>query len=293
VRHLSALALAVALASGGCVFDTGALSPGDGPVPDARADVAVDRGAGDVPPDTAPPDAPDAAAPDAGPGEDAGPQEDGSADAADAAGPDAVVEPFCDRGNPDLVACYRFEGNVEDGSGYSNHGTATGVTFATGIAGQAVGTVPGSDIAVPESVSLDCATALTIEAWVWPQELPASGRAGVIDNDGQYGLFIHPGGDLYCTTTQSWLVAAAAVAAGQWQHLACVYDGSALRLYRDGVELAWQAQTGGIPTGSSNGVRIGENNPPGDHFTGLIDGLRVWCVARGAADLCTQAGDCG
>ncbi len=42
-------------------------------------------------------------------------------------------------------------------------------------------------------------TALTLEMWVYPDAIPAAGRAGLFDNDGQYGMFVYPGGTVHCT----------------------------------------------------------------------------------------------
>ncbi len=294
---IGALTLVAAVALTGCRFDIrGILPPADAGEPaDAPRDGAADAmsDARDVGADGLPADALDAGEAEGGP--DAGGQDATQQDAAqqDATQQDAAVVPFCDRNNPSLVACYRFEGNAEDGSAYGNSGVAAAVTYQTGVSGQAVHTVSGSDIAVLERASLDCTSAITIEVWVRPDSLPSTGRAGIVDNDGQYGLFIHPGGEARCSAGGSWVVAAGAAVVGEWHHLACVYDGAAISLYRDGTPVASLGQTGGIPTGGTTGLRIGLNNPTGDPFSGLIDGLRIWCVARAAADLCTVAASCG
>jgi hypothetical protein len=314
--RIVAVAFVAALGAAGCRFDIRGLGPaGDAGAGDALVDAAADRG-GDARDAVGPPgDAADAAVTDGSPAE-GGPADAAQSDAAqsdaaqsdaaqsdaaqsdaaqsDAAQSDAAVVPFCASTNPDLVACYRFEGNLQDGSSYGNHGTAANVTYPAGVGGQAVGTGATSYIAVPEDASLDCPSAITIEAWIWPQSLSSTARAGIVDNDGQYGLFVHPGGEVRCSAGGGWVTAAGAAVVGQWQHLACVYDGAAIKLYRNGVQVAALVQAGGIPTGGLLGLRLGMNSPSGDNFTGLIDGLRIWRVARSAAELCTRTtGDCG
>lgn len=206
---------------------------------------------------------------------------------------DASPSKFCDPVDPDLAACYRFEGNINDESSYRNHGSASNVTYVTGPAGQAVRTSTNSDIVVPGSAILNPANAITIELWVQPQTTLASGRSGLIDNDAAYGIFVHPGNAITCTVAGGSVSASSVLTNTEWTHIACVYDGANLRLYRNGSQVGKTAQTGKVSTNATGGLRIGHNNPTGDPFDGAIDGLRIWRKARSATLLCIQPSDCG
>jgi len=228
------------------------------------------------------------AAPDARAGEDV---------SADGAARDGGGARFCDSTDRDLAACYRFEGNVRDESRYAQDTSATDVSYEAGVAGQAVHTRSGSAITVAESSSLDFTIAMTLELWVRPSRLPSGDdRAGLIDNDGQYGLFLYADGDVICTASSSGPTAPQALVANRWTHLACVFDGSlsTVRLYVDGELRASEVvPLSTLMTSPSLGLTIGRNNPSGDSFTGEIDGLRLWRVARPPELLCTTPASCG
>lgn len=210
---------------------------------------------------------------------------------------DATAAHFCDPSDPTLAACYRFEGNTLDESSFAQATTATGASYQQGVAGQALHTGNGSSITVAESTSLDFTTAMTFELWARPASLPTgSGRAALIDNNAQYGLFIYAGGNVACTASGSSTATVQAVAISQWTHLACVFDGSAstLQLYVDGVLRATQnLPFSSLSTSTRDGTAIGRNNPSGDSFYGEIDGLRMWNVVRPAGLLCTTQATCG
>ena len=69
-----------------------------------------------------------------------------------------------------------------------------------------------------------------------------------------------------------------------WIHLAGTYDGSMLRLYRNGVEVARQAQSGPIAT-SSGVLRIGGNSLWGEYFMGRIDEVRIYKRALSPSEI--------
>ncbi|MDQ3368211.1 MAG: LamG domain-containing protein [Myxococcota bacterium] len=212
---------------------------------------------------------------------------------ADATGsPDAdaepPVDPFCDPADPTLVACYELEGTTTDASGHLLHAQSTGVTFVDGRVGMATRLDATSRMDVGEAPGFDV-LAITIETWIRPTELPTGGvRAGIVDNQGQYGAFLHPDGTLVWAGVQ----VTGAVTAGTWTHVAFTYDGTA-RTYVDGSSLAASAG-GGPPLGDGGvtGTSFGADNPPGSGspLLGDLDQLRVFSVARTPAQLCAAAG---
>jgi hydrogenase maturation factor HypE len=72
-----------------------------------------------------------------------------------------------------------------------------------------------------------------------------------------------------------------------WSHLAGSYDGSTLRLYVNGVQVATQALTGSLVT-SSGALRIGGNSVWGEYFSGLVDEVRVYNRALSPAEILTD-----
>ncbi|HEU5059722.1 MAG TPA: LamG domain-containing protein [Kofleriaceae bacterium] len=193
----------------------------------------------------------------------------GAPDAAQLAGP-------CPR-DEDLLACLSFDGSTEDGSGYPITVEVAGTpTFAAGIAGQALDAAEGIDITLVETPVLDPPSPLLIELWARPDSLPAAEtRAGLVDNEGQWGFFVHPGGRVSCTMAGT-AAADAVLAVGTWSHLACAYDGVAIRLFKDGALVGEASAGGALSAGGTDGTAIARNSPSGQYFDGLVDEVRIW-----------------
>jgi hypothetical protein len=220
---------------------------------------------------------------------------DGAAPDTGTPAPDATVTSgFC-TGDPDLVACYEFEGlanpaQPDDETAYGNDGAATSVAYAAGHHGTAMSFTDASSAIIPDSASLDVAN-ITLEVWVKLDALPAatgSGRAGILDNNGEYGLFVASDGSVRCSlasTTDTGL----RLEVKLWSHVACTYDGATIALYQDGVAGPTISTTNAMFTGGVDGMGLGQNVPTGDHLAGAIDDLRVWRVARSAAQIAADA----
>lgn len=200
--------------------------------------------------------------------------------------------PFCDALNMALRACFQFEGVLTDGSGNGN--VAMGAsTFDAGVHGLGWVSERDAGLSIGDRTSLACSDEVTLEAWVFLTSMPATGaRFGVIDNDGKYGMFIGPGGELRCSAGGAINVPSV-LRTGAWLHLACVRGGGSIRAYVDGQEKGAAAATGALNTAAGNGLCVGQNSPSGDVLPGLMDGVRVWCTARGQADLCASPTECG
>ncbi|HYE98986.1 MAG TPA: LamG domain-containing protein [Planctomycetota bacterium] len=79
---------------------------------------------------------------------------------------------------------------------------------------------------------------------------------------------------------------AVAVPLNTWVHLAGVYDGTAIRLYRDGAEVASYLQTGVMTNTGSQNVVIGARASGDLHaFPGLVDDVRIYGRALSAAEI--------
>jgi PKD repeat protein len=191
--------------------------------------------------------------------------------------------------DPNLVAAYSFDegsgSTANDSSGKGNLGTLAGATWTpAGKFGSGL-TFNGGFVSVNNSSSLNLSTAMTLEAWVYPTG--AGGWRDVIYriNDVYYleGSSAQ-GPPALGGTFASEIYGTAPLALSTWSHLAGTYDGSTLRLYLNGVQVASRAQTGLIQT-SSGALSIGGDSLYGQYFAGIIDEVRIYNRALSAAEI--------
>lgn len=76
----------------------------------------------------------------------------------------------------------------------------------------------------------------------------------------------------------------AAIPLNTWTHLACTWDGTTVRLYRDGSNVASGSQTL-TPVANTAPLSLGQFGASSDRMQGRIDDVRVWNVARSAAEI--------
>ena len=76
----------------------------------------------------------------------------------------------------------------------------------------------------------------------------------------------------------------AALPADKWSFLAETYDGSTLRLYVNGTQVASTPHTGSIAT-STTPLQIGGDSLYGQYFAGMIDNVRIYNTALTAAQI--------
>jgi len=131
----------------------------------------------------------------------------------------------------------------------------------------------------------------TIEGWIKPA-VWSSDRviAGKVSQCKDFAIGLSGDKIAVWTATPSecyrhYVKSTASVVAGQWYHVAGVYDSVTqnLKLYVDGV-LAGEA-TFPSDTSNTNPVQIGSNNSPGEYFNGVIDDVRIWNTARSATEI--------
>ena len=199
--------------------------------------------------------------------------------------------------DPDLRACIRFDTDVAgtylDESGNSNTVTNTNGSQVPGISDKAAFAGPTTHYEMADSPSLDLTDAMTMEAWLKLDSLPSSGRAGILDNDGQYSLMLYAGTGLRCSNGISSLPHIP-VPVGVWFHVGCAWDGTTLTLYIDGSPAASMGSTGTIATTNTNPVSLLNTSPLWDEpADGAIDNLRIWHSGRTQAQICADAGITG
>jgi hypothetical protein len=207
--------------------------------------------------------------------------------------------------NVNLVAAFGFNENTgtlaADNSGNNNNGTLTnGPTWsALGKFGAAV-QFDGTDdyINILDANSLDLTTGMTIEAWVNPTNV--TGYKTVISKDNgtnnqSYTLSANnntsgaanqrPNTRIRSGSTTTTITGTTKLILNTWAHLACTYDGTTLRYYQNGVQVATVAVTASM-TVTANPLRIGGTTAlAAQYFAGLIDEVRIYNRALTAVEI--------
>ncbi len=204
------------------------------------------------------------------------------------------AHPFDCPVDPDLRACIRFDqdlgGSYADFSGYNNTVTHSSGTLVAGVSDSAAYNAPGSTYQMADSVSLDLTNAITMESWVRLDSQPSSGRAGLIDNDGQYSVILYATTGLRCSNGIDNLPHIP-VPTGVWFHMACAWDGADLTLYIDGMPVATMPSTGTPGTTNTDPVSLLNSSPVFDEpIDGAMDNVRIWHSGRTQAQICADAG---
>jgi outer membrane protein assembly factor BamB len=195
-----------------------------------------------------------------------------------------------------LVAAYGFdEGSgttVADASGNGNNGTTSNTTWAaTGKFGKALqfnGT--SSLVTIPNATALQLSSGMTLEAWVNPSAVTATWRDVIYKGNDNYYLEAtstnasKPDAGLIAGGSYADAVGTAKLTANTWSYLTETYDGSTLRLYVNGTQVASTARTGAIAS-STNPLQIGGDTIYSQYFAGLIDEVRIYNVALTAAQI--------
>lgn len=196
------------------------------------------------------------------------------------------------KGEKGLVGHWRFDEargrRVRDSSGCGNHGVMFRAKRVKGKVGGALSFAePGSHVKIPCTPSLNLGDAISIEAWIRPQDITQDSRIIVCKNDeyllridrpsegNRVSLFLHVG-----TPAVTWeprVTGKDVPALDAWQHVLAVWDGAESRLYVDGKLVGRRARAG-KPNPNPYPVMIGNWEYPschGIHFGGLIDEVRI------------------
>lgn len=202
------------------------------------------------------------------------------------------------------VAHWRFdEGagtDAADSSGNGNAGKLQG--GVSWVAGKRLGAVQfdGSTgvVRVASSASLEPAN-VSVSAWIKRNGSPGLfrhivGKGALACEAASYGLYTGPDGGLsfYVSDGINWTRSAdAGMAAwdGQWHHVAGTFDGQALRLFLDGVQVGSAvARTTPITytLQDPNDLLLGDYAGCGGHaYDGALDEAKIWNRALSAAEV--------
>ena len=197
-----------------------------------------------------------------------------------------------------LVAWWKLdEGSgttTADSSGSENHGTLHGpVEWTDGHDGKALKfTGPYNYVLVEDSPELNPTYAITIVAWINPNWTGNNRilQKSIEGSDNQYRLLKEYGDNMVFHlpgVANDRLEFPGCPPAGEWTHLAAVYDGSKMIVYYNG-EVAGEQDASGEMATSNGPLFIGTKHseaPAGDEFNGILDDVRIYNYALSEADI--------
>jgi len=181
-----------------------------------------------------------------------------------------------------------------DSSGNDNHGTATGTTIETTNQklGAAARSFNGSSdyIDMGNNASLQITGSFTFEAWAYPQDTSTQTTWGdpIINKENSglgYQLTWHQDGKFGCMVSDG----AASITWGNsgkptntWYHAACVYDGSNIRVYVNGI--LENSAADGYTKNTANNFQIGVFYGS-RYYQGRVDEVRISDIARSPEEI--------
>ncbi len=142
-------------------------------------------------------------------------------------------------------------------------------------------------VRVPSSGGLSPTAAVSVEAWIKPEAIPAAGGfATVATKPEAYSLQFN-GPRLEFTVMRSGQrfrtqAPAGAVVAGLAYHVVGTYDGATARLYVNGAQVATSALTGAIGS-NANPLNVGSWDGFSERFRGTVDEVAVYAAALSAS----------
>jgi hypothetical protein len=209
-----------------------------------------------------------------------------------------------------MVSWWAGDGNALDIQGANNGIMAGGAAFGSGEVGQAFSLTNSGYVDVPESVTLQLASAITIDAWVYRNALDNTFQTIVKKADISHGysleledgtgrviffIFSHNSGAYGWVRATSTTV----LQANTWYHIAGTFDGSLLRIYVNATlentgtpfsnTIDWAYGDLNIGTDPSN---LGD---PRRYWNGLIDEVEIFNRALSDAEIASlyNAGSAG
>lgn len=220
----------------------------------------------------------------------------------DAAVIDAAADPYCTGGG--LQACYRM--NHGSGAPIDSHAPplgiarADGANYVAGCSNRGTALDLGAGVVVRTDEPTDDTGDLTVEAWVkldGPLAVSAD-RRYLLDAAGEWSLsYTVTGSNTVLVQCEVSLnggttpnVTASLSGATSWNHLACTWDSSKLRLFLNGTMTEENPDNRGIRDVTTNGIQVGRQGVDQAGFVdGLIDDVRIWNVRVPDAAIRTEA----
>lgn len=187
-----------------------------------------------------------------------------------------------------LVAGYSYENNANDVLGVNN-GTATSVSYATGINGNAVSfTAQNQYISVPDAdVFSFVGVPFSISTWIYTTAYSSSGNRFLNKSESTTREWLCNMSStniaiiLYSTPSISRSKSLAhGFSLNTWYHIAYTYDGTDIKIYKNGIDLGGSTIDVGGYVGMVNTtipVRIGNMNTiSNSNHLGRLDETYIW-----------------
>ncbi len=200
----------------------------------------------------------------------------------------ALLPPWPEDG---MLLNMSLDGDLSDSSPNAHQGqwqNGAGA-YVSGVAGQAADLTGGAYISVTDTGVFSELAEISVSFWA--KKSLTSTYGYLLSNPGQFSVRIANsrvfGVDLITTqgTARATSYLAYDVDNAHWHHYAFTYDGSTLRAFIDGKELATRPYSGTIANGTDS-LLIGKS-ATGDVFAGYVDEVRIYDRALTPADLFT------
>ncbi len=165
-----------------------------------------------------------------------------------------------------------------------SQGSMTAGDLVAGRIGYGLDFDGSDDWASVDSVDFGGRGSLTMSAWVVADSVVAD--SVVVTKRGAatwFDLSVAAGGTASATVNTTAdgpvTVSGGTVTAGTWHHLAATWNGTVIRLYIDGVQVAQQPAAGLLPA-STDATAIGAAPGGADPFNGVLDEVRLVTAVR-------------
>ena len=155
-------------------------------------------------------------------------------------------------------------------------------------------------VTVPDNAAHTFASAFTWEAWVfltktnWPYYEEWATIFAKDQFTGEWWFPLYTDGTFEVRFANQQFVlsrsSATAVQPRTWQHVAVTWDGTNVCCYVNGTLKQTQPYSAPAMTDSATPLLIGRDSQQRYHFTGLLDELRLWNVARSQAEIRADMG---
>jgi hypothetical protein len=197
---------------------------------------------------------------------------------------------------------WKLDGNCNDLLGVST-GTDTNVSYVSAKINQGATSGGGSwRISVGSSLAIRPVAAITVAGWFkwagfqtdarvltdWHQSSVAD--RWILGYDYGTGVVVavvaNAGEASVVTPSFAAGLPGGVLVTGTWYHLAFTYDGSNVRVYRDGAQVS-SAALSGTMNASASGVRFGQQLESGNPFNGTFDEIGIWSRALTGAEITT------
>lgn len=175
---------------------------------------------------------------------------------------------------------------ADDSTGLALDGTVAGATWVPGVSGSALRFDGVNDSVSMPTGLLGNRSSFTTSGW-YRTSKSSGNRVGLWgQNDGvEFGI---NGTKLSLWTPNGGSAETQLPARNAWHHVACVGDGTSLKIYVDGALAATGGSTTSSYGNSTSPFRIGGGgiwDASGNHFDGRIDDVRIYNRALSAAEV--------